>query len=236
MGTRILNMEGIGAVTFTRRKGSRRISLRVKPDGSVLVNHPWFAASNDVLGFVAEHAGWILEQKEKMAGRKIRYQLDEMVQIKNTTIKISRSGVNKLEAGVSPGLVVVAVPVNLPVESDEVQHFIRGVVTLVCRKEAKKYLPERTRQLAQRNGFFFRKVFIKNLKSKWGSCSSQQNINLNLSLMLMPDHLIDYIILHELAHLREPNHGPGFWALLNQLTENKAKALDREIRKNYHIL
>jgi hypothetical protein len=236
MGTRILNMEGIGAVAFTRRKGSRRISLRVKPDGSVLVNHPWFADPNDVLGFVSGHAAWILDQKQKMAERKFFYQLDEILQIKSTTIKISRSGGNKLEAGVSHGLVVVAVPAHLSVESDEVQHFIRGVVTLVCRKEAKKYLPERTRQLAQSNGFSFHKVFVKNLKSKWGSCSSQQNINLNLSLMLMPDHLIDYIILHELAHLREPNHGPGFWALLNQLTENKAKALDREIRKNYRIL
>jgi predicted metal-dependent hydrolase len=89
--------------------------------------------------------------------------------------------------------------------------------------------------MAAKHRFAFKAVYIKNLKSKWGSCSSQGNINLNLHLMRLPDHLIDYIILHELCHTRQMNHGPEFWKLLNTITGGKAQQLDKEM-KNYNGL
>jgi hypothetical protein len=79
-------------------------------------------------------------------------------------------------------------------------------------------------------------VFIKNLKSKWGSCSSAQNINLSLLLVLLPSHLIDYIILHELAHTRHMNHSKAYWDYLDTLTEGKAKKYDREMKNYQHLI
>ena len=103
------------------------------------------------------------------------------------------------------------------------------------RAEAKAYLPGRLAELAARYGFTYGKVFIKHNKSNWGSCSVRGNINLNLNLMRLPKDLQDYIILHELAHLRHANHGPLFHALLEQLcldcTGRSARDLEKEIRK-----
>ena len=85
------------------------------------------------------------------------------------------------------------------------------------RAEAKAFLPGRLAGLAARYGFSYGRVAIKHNKSNWGSCSDKGNINLNLNLMRLPADLRDYVILHELAHLRHRNHGPEFHALLDRL-------------------
>lgn len=236
MNTHNFEIEGIGQVNITRRRGTKRISMRVKPDGSVQVNHPWFAGQKEILAFVVEHAGWIRTHQQKMDEKRFYYSIHSVVETKNHTIQILPIENGKLQAALKGNQVVLTVPAELEVSSDQVQQFIKKVVTEVCRKEAREYLPDRVQQLAIQFGFSYQKVFIKNLKSKWGSCSSNGNINLNLSLMLLPDQLIDYIILHELAHTREHNHGEGFWKLLNALTNGKARELDREIKKNHKII
>ena len=98
------------------------------------------------------------------------------------------------------------------------------------RQRAKAELPSRLAQLAHRHHFTYHKLFIKNNKTNWGSCSGVNNINLNLRMMLLPEQLQDYIMLHELCHTRMKNHGPQFWALLDTLTEGNAKALAKTLR------
>ena len=92
-----------------------------------------------------------------------------------------------------------------------------GETVDTLRAAAKAYLPDRLRSLAERYGFRFNSVAIKHNTSNWGSCSSKGNINLNLNLMRVPVPLQDYILLHELTHLRHPDHGPGFHAELERL-------------------
>ena len=85
------------------------------------------------------------------------------------------------------------------------------------RKVAKEVLPKRLRELAAKYSFEYNSVRIKHNSSNWGSCSRKGNINLNLNRVRLPDELRDYVILHELCHLRHPNHGPQFHALLESL-------------------
>ena len=85
------------------------------------------------------------------------------------------------------------------------------------RAQAKRELPPRLAELAALHGFEYNKVFIKNNVSNWGSCSSRKNINLNLRLVMLPPQLRDYVLLHELCHLKYMNHGPQFHALLEQV-------------------
>ena len=89
--------------------------------------------------------------------------------------------------------------------------------TETLRCEAREYLPRRLAALASRYGFEYNRLAIKDNRSNWGSCSSKNNINLNLRLMLVPEHLRDYVMLHELCHLRYHDHGPAFHALLECL-------------------
>ena len=97
------------------------------------------------------------------------------------------------------------------------------------RKEAKEYLPKRVEELASKNKFDYKKVAVKNSKTRWGSCSFDNSINLSLHLMRLPDHLVDYVILHELVHTKIKNHSRDFWQLLDIVSGN-AKKLDREVK------
>lgn len=98
-------------------------------------------------------------------------------------------------------------------------------------EKAKLYLPQRLFDLARNNGFIYKGLTIRNSKTRWGSCSSKKNINLSIYMMILPPHLIDYVILHELCHTIHMNHSPEFWALLDKYTGNKAKALRQEMKQ-----
>ena len=102
------------------------------------------------------------------------------------------------------------------------------------RKQAKVYLPGRLAELAAEHGFTFNQVRIKHNVSNWGSCSIKGNINLNLNLMRLPQDLQDYVMLHELCHLRHMNHGPKFHALLESVCPDHL-ALRRRL-KEYKLI
>ena len=95
------------------------------------------------------------------------------------------------------------------------------------RRQAKAELPLRLAELASRYGFTYNKVTIKHNSSNWGSCSARNNINLNLNIVRLPSVLRDYVLLHELCHLRHHYHGHAFHLLLEHvLTDNLMKYLD----------
>lgn len=97
------------------------------------------------------------------------------------------------------------------------QKALRDVLVEVLREEAKILLPQKLSYFSDQYGFHFHKVTIKHNSSNWGSCSRAGNINLNLNLIRLPEPLCDYVLLHELCHLKEPNHAPRFHALLERL-------------------
>ena len=97
-------------------------------------------------------------------------------------------------------------------------------------------LPPRLEALAKKHGFRYSRCSVRDVQSRWGSCTSRGSINLNIHLVLLPDILIDYVLLHELCHTVEMNHSDRFWALLDKCTApEKAKALRAEL-KNIKIL
>ncbi len=90
----------------------------------------------------------------------------------------------------------------------------RQAVVAWYRQQAKTYMPQRTRELADQHGFRYGALRIKHQKTRWGSCSAKGNLNFNLRLMMAPDAAIDYVIIHELCHLRELNHSQAFWGIV----------------------
>ena len=100
----------------------------------------------------------------------------------------------------------------------------------IDKKLAKIILTERLNKISLDTGLSYNKVSIRNQKTRWGSCSSDNNINLNINLINLPLKLIDYVILHELVHTVEKNHSTNFWNLLNTYLPN-AKNLNRELNK-----
>lgn len=90
--------------------------------------------------------------------------------------------------------------------------------------QAVEYIPKRVKYYAEKENFIYNKITIKNLVSRWGSCSTKGNLNFNCLLMLTPDYVIDYIVVHELCHLREMNHSEKFWAEVEKIMPDYKRA------------
>lgn len=101
--------------------------------------------------------------------------------------------------------------------------------------EARTRLIRRVAELAGRHGFSYNRVFVRNQKTRWGSCSSANNINLNINLVRLPQELMDYTILHELVHTRVKNHGPRFWEMLGRHIPDP-KIVDHQLNRYSPLL
>ena len=108
---------------------------------------------------------------------------------------------------------------------------IQNALPPINRTHARRLLVSRLDELARQNGFTYNRVFVRNQKTLWGSCSHVNNINLNVNLVRLPPELMDYVIIHELVHTRTKNHGKRFWSQLDRFVPN-AKTMDKELRKH----
>ena len=111
----------------------------------------------------------------------------------------------------------------------EKQMWLEDVITNELRIQAKAILSKRLYKLANENGFRFSSCKLQTSRTRWGSCSERNSINLSVFLMKLPIHLIDYVLLHELCHTRHHDHSPEFWALMDSVTDKKAHALRHEL-------
>lgn len=134
------------------------------------------------------------------------------------------------------GSVCIVCPPNTRFSDDALQSWLRKVITEALRRRAKAVLPPRLERLARLHGLTYQHVGINSSRSRWGSCSSAGRINLSCFLVLLPVRLVDYVLLHELAHTREMNHGPRFRQLLDRLTNGQADTLKKELRTHHTAL
>ncbi|MFU8797067.1 MAG: M48 family metallopeptidase [Dehalococcoidia bacterium] len=104
------------------------------------------------------------------------------------------------------------------------------VVDIIGKEEARRRLIARLEYLAAQHGFTYNRVFIRNQKTRLGTCSSKNNIGLNIKVSCLPEELMDYVILHELAHTRVKNHGKEFWMLMDELVGD-GKAMAKRVRE-----
>ena len=114
---------------------------------------------------------------------------------------------------------------------EPIQEWLMKVIIEILRKQAKTVLPQRLQELAPIHGFNFSGVRINSARARWGSCSSKKHINLSLFLLILPQELSDYVLLHELCHTVEMNHGKRFWALMDKVTNHRSGQLRNALRR-----
>jgi predicted metal-dependent hydrolase len=231
MTTKIITIERVGDVSFTVNERSGRIRISLKSDGTIVVSMPPAVPERDAIRFVESKADWILKQKTKIKSRLTLFAPESCFKTRFHKLAITKGNTDKVYNRVGNGVIQIFIPERVNHEQPRIQEFIKKTLVDVMRWEAKIYLPKRLKELADRHGFKYENVSIKNASTRWGSCSSVNNINLNLHLMRVPEHLIDYVLLHELVHTVVKNHGDKFWLLLEQVYPNARKA-DKEMN-NY---
>lgn len=234
---KILFIKDIGEITIRKSKKAKRISIRISQGGEVQAILPFWAPYLSGKVFAQKKKDWILKHINKSGNfslRKIIFTEESNFKTWNHELKIIREGQQKISFRTSSGVVNIKVPEQFKIEDQDIQAFIREAIIRTLRLEAIEYLPERLKIISEKFDLKYKKLSLRNQKTLWGSCSSKNNISLNVNLMRLPPHLIDYVLLHELVHTMHKNHGPDFWKTLNLYSGN-AKKLASEL-KNYNIL
>jgi len=225
-----ISIEQVGEICLQKNKRSRGIRIKINRTGEIIVSMPFGVSEKKALNFVISKADWIIKHQSEMKTRIKLLSPGNGFRTKSHILRITTNESDKITGQFKENGIIINIPAPNNIDDPMVQVFIKEMVVKTLRMEAKEYLPLRLKQLADIRGFHYKDVRIKHLKSKWGSCSYKNNINLNLHLMQLPDNLIDFVLNHELVHTIEKNHQQSFWNLLGNIYPN-ARLMDKELKK-----
>lgn len=219
----------LGSVEFKANKLSKRITARYR-DGRFKISYPAWMKLPDVEKVLEKMSPDLVKLKNKSPEKQL-LSPESNIKTYSFNVRIIANGA-KFYLSKKDNTLYIVCPENSDFNDTELQARIKAGIETLLRKEAKRLFPDWIEQLANKNQFHYNSLKINNSKSRWGSCSVQRNINLSFYCLLLPHHLIELIILHELCHTIEMNHSDRFWRLLDQVTNGKAKELTIELR-NY---
>jgi predicted metal-dependent hydrolase len=227
MPSKQFTIDGIGAVTVVKRRNSRHVRLTVNHRGQVKVSIPAWAPYRAGTTYAATKKAWL---SQHLAQALPRVLADGQAIGRQHYLRFESKGIPKVRTRVTDQAIIINYPVDSSPEDEAAQTAANKACQRALQREAEDYIPPRLRQLAAANDLSFKSITIRHLTSRWGSCDSGRNIKISLFIMQLPSELVDYVLLHELAHTRHLNHGAGFWELLMQL-DPAAKEHRRQIRQ-----
>jgi predicted metal-dependent hydrolase len=208
----------LGLVQLRTRSTARRQIIKVTQNLVIITVPPRFEDS--VFPLSQETISKILKLREKVVSRSGdgRFKIDE--QIETLTFKVligyqENPKVRVFAAKLDAGVLQINMPVGVDIETSVAQKTLKNIVLKFLRQEAERVLPGKLEYWSKQCGLDYNSLKIDTAKSRWGCCSSRKDIKLSYYLLLLPERLIDYVIVHELCHTREMNHGPRFKALLH---------------------
>lgn len=224
----ILEDKELGRILIRVNSRARRLTFRTKED-EIRVTVPPGTTLKEIRNAIDELRPRLRSSRQAQARPLIdlNYRIDaEYFKLSLITGErerfLSRSELGEMQ---------IICPPDADFSDKNLQAWLRKVIEEALRRNAKIILPPRLYQLSIRHNLPYKSVKINSSNGRWGSCSTRRSINLSCYLVLLPGHLIDYVLLHELAHTCEMNHGERFWALLNEMTDGKAQSLREELRK-----
>ena len=205
-----------GTITVRRSAKARQVRIRVAPDGKLRASMPPYTPLLFLKRLITSSRGELRDMIQS-SQPKVEYHDGMMIGKRHTLIV--RSG--KVPSVARKGRTIIAtVTDDSPLNSPAVTQLLREVIIKVLRAESKEYLPARLAQLAAEMDCTYERVRFSHASSRWGSCSSTGTISLNIALMKLPIELIDYVMIHELAHTKEMNHSEDFWDIVGQFDDN----------------
>ncbi len=220
-------MVKIDQIIRSRRK---TIALIVNFDGSLVVRAPHYARDEQIRAFVEEKAAWIraTQAKSRQMQRQAAHEYAEGETFyylgQAIPLRLVEKGARPLE--LKDGHFILLASARLQAAA---------LLTTWYKAEAARLLPARAALLAAFFGLKFGKVRISSARRRWGSCSTSGTISLSWRLVMAPAEVMDYVIVHELAHIMEKNHGPEFWARVAAMQPDYKGRL-KWLRANGHLL
>lgn len=198
------------SIDFVRTRRARRYIIRVRPNGSVRVTVPRGGSRAEAARFLEKHAGWIARERDRLGeAHRTPTWADGatlMLRGESVTLRVAEEDGRRIARY---GERAVAIPAA----ATDLRPFIQGDLRLAAHQE----LGHRLHALAAAHQLTVAGFTIRDQRSRWGSCSRSGRIALNYRLLQMPPSVRDYVLLHELMHLREQNHSRRFWRLVEEV-------------------
>ena len=202
----------IDKLVRTKRK---TVALQISDRAEVVVRAPRWVSVNYIVSFVSKHADWIERRKKdinKKQARTKKFVDGEEFLFLGKKYVLSRTHQERSLMS-SQSVVLEGGVLYLPESIDDP----RGLLEKWYKKKAKEYITRRVEKLARENNFEYNNVRTTSAKTRWGSCSGKKNLSFSWRLILAPKEAVDYVIIHELVHLRHMNHSKSFWQQVEQL-------------------
>lgn len=226
----VINDKDLGEIRLVENVRARKIIVRRK-DNYLQLTHP----SSVSLSYIEKAIEEMKPRLLKLAERKVeRFQFTPFTEFSTFSfhLKLVESpATDNYYLKLKDGILSISCPAHTDYESPAVQEAIRGLIEKALRYEANRLFPQKLKSLAQKHGFTVNDVKINKSRTRWGSCTSKKSINLSYYCMLLPEYLVDFVMLHELCHTVEMNHGERFWLLLDKVSGGKAKQFTKELKQ-----
>ena len=208
----VVSDESIACELHRSRRGARNLTLRVRPDGSVRIGAPRWVTVADIRAFVLQHADWIVRERREVAQLAPRYTSGATLRLLGGALTLI---VDERPGRARTSRVGDELRVALP---DAAEGKVRARVLAWYRDIAKAVFDERGAQVCAGIDWLHTVPIWRQrrMRSQWGNCSVDGEITLNTSLVKAPPHLIDYVIQHEVCHLRHHDHGKAFQQLMDR--------------------
>ena len=215
-------------VEFVRVRRARKYILRVRPDGTLRVTIPRGGSRPDAEAFVERHRGWVEAERLRVAARHAppEWHVGDCIALRGEP-----TGIREEQRGRSRMIVVGDQRVRVEAATLDV----RPAVEKALRQIATRELVPRLHELARHQNLTVKSATIRNQRSRWGSCSTSGVIALNFRLIQMPSWVSDYVLLHELMHLRQQNHSRRYWRLVESVCPEFRQA-ERWLREDGRAL
>jgi len=208
------------------RRQRRTVGLKITADGLV-VHAPKRISQTLLESLIAQKADWIQKKLSARNENKIPAQQwldgERLLLLGNTITLALRHDERSRAVSYQPGLLALAMP-----NHDDESAVSRKVLQWY-KKQALTDFARRLEIFSARLGVALPKLLISNARTRWGSCNSKKEVRLNWRLLQAPPHLINYVICHELAHLKEMNHSAKFWAVVASIYPDY-KAAEKELK------
>ena len=211
---RTITIEGIGDIIIKKSAKAKRVIMKINHENEPVVVIPKYIPYALGISFAKKNTDWIKSHLAEQPKRTIEHSS----QIgKSHSLKFVASNAKTIRSRVQNNTITIAYPESLSVSDHTVQAEAKKAATRAVKNEAEAYLPRLLHNLATQHNYSYSSVSVKNMKSRWGSCSTTGVINLNIWLMQLPDSLIEYVCCHELSHLNNPHHQKRFWDELSEM-------------------
>lgn len=229
----IIDYPDLGNVTFIRKSGISRISIRVNMTNGIRVTYPYQAKFKDAQNFLNSKSDWLKKSLQKVNNQKKQSEyFTNLSDIKTLgrEVVIRPQFSDKIKINKKTEQIVIEYPIDWDIQKKENQQTISRFKRKVLIDEARIVLSEKLRLLANKFQLQYKSITIRDTRSRWGSCSSDNKISLNYRLICIPEELCDYVLLHELAHIKYKNHGTEFWRYLT-IMDFRTPELNKELKK-----